>query len=83
MEKREEKKQDFLEIKISLTHKNLIFLYINFMDDESSINKEILELEALKKRLLAENEILWDEVNAINRDVISLRRIFEKNKKTS
>lgn len=52
------------------------------MDDESSINKEILELEALKKRLLAENEILWDEVNAINRDLVSLKRIFEKNKET-
>ena len=53
------------------------------MNADCSIQKEILKLEALKKRLLAENEILWDEVNAINRDVVSLRRIFEKNKKTS
>jgi|TARA_B100001093_G_scaffold400803_1_gene388342 hypothetical protein len=53
------------------------------MNAECSIQKEILALEALKKRLLAENEILWDEVNAINRDLVSLKRIFEKNKETS
>ena len=52
------------------------------MNAECSIQKEILDLEALKKRLLAENEILWDEVNTINRDLVSLKRIFEKNKET-
>ena len=56
---------------------------INFMNAECSIQKEILALEVLKKRLLAENEILWDEVNAVNRDLVSLKRIFEKNKETS
>ena len=49
------------------------------MNAERSIQKEILALEALKKRLLAENEILWDEVNAINRDLVSLKRILAKN----
>ena len=53
------------------------------MNAECSIQKKILALEALKKRLLAENEILWDEVNTINRDLVSLKRIFEKNKETS
>ena len=52
------------------------------MNADCSIQKEILKLEALKKRLLAENEILWDEVNTINRDLVSLKRIFEKNKET-
>ena len=63
--------------------RKLISLYINFMNAECSIQKEILALEVLKKRLLAENEILWDEINAVNRDLVSLKRIFEKNKETS
>jgi hypothetical protein len=49
------------------------------MNVEYSIKKKIFELEALEKLLLAENEILWDEVNAINRDLASLKRILAKN----
>jgi hypothetical protein len=49
------------------------------MSVEYSIKKKIFELEALEKLLLAENEILWDEVNAINRDLASLKRILAKN----
>jgi len=52
------------------------------MNADCSIQEVILELEALKRRVLSENEILWDEVNAINRDLVSLKRIFEKNKDT-
>ena len=52
------------------------------MDIEHSIQKEIFALEAIKKRLLGENEILWDEVNAIDRDLVSFKRIIEENKKT-
>ena len=49
------------------------------MNVEYSIKEQIFELEALEKLLFAENEILWDEVNAINRDLVSLKRILAKN----
>ena len=49
------------------------------MSVEYSIKKKIFEIEALEKLLLAENEMLWDEVNAINRDLASLKRILAKN----
>jgi hypothetical protein len=61
----------------SISRKN--FFSVQFMNVEYSIKKKIFELEALEKLLLAENEILWDEVNAINRDLASLKRILAKN----
>ena len=40
------------------------------------IKREIFELETYKERLLNENEILQDEVNAVERNLISLKIIL-------
>jgi|TARA_B100001059_G_C17554615_1_gene437013 hypothetical protein len=47
---------------------------------EFPIKKEILKLEIFKERLLGESEILWDEVNAIDRDIANLKKILEGKK---
>lgn len=51
------------------------------MTTESSTKKEILKLEATKEALLSEDDILWDEVNAAERDLVYLRRALEASQK--
>ena len=47
------------------------------MTTGSSTKTEILKLEAIKEALLNEDEILWGEVNATERDLVYLRRALE------
>ena len=43
--------------------------------------RKILKLEALKKALLNEDDIIWDEVNATQRDLSYLKRVLGVCKK--
>jgi|TARA_B110000908_G_scaffold167204_1_gene219730 hypothetical protein len=48
---------------------------------DKSIKEKILKLEALKEALLNEDDVIWDEVNAAQRDLSYLKRVLGCYKK--
>ena len=45
------------------------------------VTKKIIKLEALREILLNEDDIIWDEVNATERDLNYLKQVLEVRKK--
>tara|TARA_B110000444_G_scaffold253063_1_gene283303 strand:- start:767 stop:970 length:204 start_codon:yes stop_codon:yes gene_type:complete len=48
---------------------------------EDPVTKKIIKLEALREILLNEDDIIWDEVNATERDLNYLKQVLEVRKK--
>ena len=49
---------------------------------EDPVTKKIIKLEALREILLNEDDIIWDEVNATERDLNYLKQVLEVRKKS-
>ena len=48
---------------------------------EDPVTKKIIKLEALREILLNEDDVIWDEVNATERDLNYLKQVLEVRKK--
>ena len=48
---------------------------------EDPVTKKIIKLEALREILLNEDDVIWDEVNATERDLNYFKQVLEVRKK--
>ena len=74
-------KQDAFEREFSIAHLKEVLpeLNINKMTAESAIKEEIPKLEAIKEALFDKDDVLWDEVNSIERDLDYLKKLAKRD----
>lgn len=81
-------KQGSFEREFSIAHLKEVLPELNIkkMTAESAMKQEIPKLEAIKKALFDKDDVLWDEVNSIERDLDYLKKLAkfrDKNYKNS